>query len=144
MCTDFHVNLWSRSNLMVVVVVAGRRFSEVLSHPKSRSHNYRTPLSLSSFLASQYIAICFLHLYPLGLGASGPTITASTPNGGLTSGGPRSVDVASGATSGTGQRSAMVTDPLWVIPDTRQSCVLTPVTCRPSDLANQPVVLHWW
>ena len=56
---------------------------------------------------------------------------------------PRSVDIVSRAfISCTTQRSAVVADPLWVIPDTRRSRGLTPVACRPADPASRPVVLH--
>ena len=54
----------------------------------------------------------------------------------------RSVDIVSMALSCTTQRSAVVADPLWVIPDTRRSRGLTPVACRPADQASRPVVLH--
>ena len=35
-----------------------------------------------------------------------------------------------------------VADPLWVIPDTRRSRVLTPVACRSAGPASRPMVLH--
>ena len=54
---------------------------------------------------------------------------------------PRSVDIVSGAISCTDQRSALVADPLWAIPETRRSRGLTPVACRPADPASRPVVL---
>ena len=51
---------------------------------------------------------------------------------------PRCVDFVCGATSCTGQRSALVADQLWAIPETRRSGGLTPVacTCAPADPAN--------
>ena len=57
---------------------------------------------------------------------------------------PRSVDIVNTgrALSCTTQRSAVVADPLWVIPDTRRSRGLTPIACRPADPASRPVVLH--
>jgi len=55
---------------------------------------------------------------------------------------PRSVDFVSGATSGTDQRSVLVADPLWAIPETWRGHGLTPVACRPADPASRPVDLH--
>ena len=55
---------------------------------------------------------------------------------------PRSVDFVSGAISCTDQRSALIADPLWAIPETRRSRGLTPVACRPADPASRPVDLH--
>ena len=55
---------------------------------------------------------------------------------------PRSVDFVSRAMSCTDQRSALVADPLWTIPETRRSRGLTPVAYRPADPASRPVDLH--
>ena len=55
---------------------------------------------------------------------------------------PRSVDIVSGAISCTHQRSALVADPLWAIPETQRSRGLTPVACRSADPASRPVDLH--
>ena len=50
---------------------------------------------------------------------------------------PRSVDIVSRTLSCTTQRSAVAADPVWVIPDNRQSRDLTPVACRPADPASR-------